>query len=416
MKNNSLEITFLNRLVALCGKENFRPKLDHIRDYLAEDRRAIESQSKVIIVGGTNGKGETCHSLNFLFNLNKKSNCLWTSPHVLSITERFKLNETNISIEELTQLLDLYEDDIKSLGLSFYEALFVLFIKYARASKVEYIILEVGLGGRFDATNIFSRPIAAITSIGLDHTQILGSTLKEILFEKYGISRINGQLFSNIEQQFLCDILQNWCDRDFVDLKTVSTKETAIYYERNRQMAKALYEKATGVNVDISNLSWPVTLGRRDEMQAGRYKFLFVGAHNQLGHKELLKSLNDCNASETYDVLISFSTGREDQIGTTLKLYKSYPCIIKSTNVLCFDHERAMSKYEIEQNLNTRTNVYQMHKFLDTILSTNDKIEDNKDSKYIRDIDAVLKADKILVVGSYYFIANVQKYLLSLSK
>lgn len=409
MKNDS-EAKFLEHLTSLCGKENFRPKLDHIRDYLLVDRREIEAKSKIIIVGGTNGKGETCHSLNYLFNRASRSNCMWTSPHVLSITERFKLNDHNISIDELWELLKEFEKDIIELGLSFYEALFVLFIKYVRSVDVEFVILEVGLGGRFDATNIFTRPIAAITSIGLDHTQILGSTLKEILFEKYGISRISGKLFENIDQQFLKDILGQWCKRDFVDLVSVSVPQTNLYFERNREMAKALFKQATGEAIeDEANIVWPISIGRGDVIKYGGVEFKFIGAHNHIGHKELLKSLNSAQDIGTYDVLMSFSQGREDQVKSILKLYRSYPCIVKSVNVLCFNHDRALSKNTLEQTIGSSTKVYEIHDFLDTILGINDNIESDENNKNKTD------SNKKLVVGSYYFIAAVQQYLLSLS-
>ncbi|EPZ50842.1 Mur ligase central domain protein [Bacteriovorax sp. BAL6_X] len=408
-----LESTFLTRLTQLCGKESFRPKLDHIRDYLVHDRRVIESRSKVIIVGGTNGKGETCHSLSYLYKRAGFTSCLWTSPHVLSITERFKINEKNISIEELTELLNEHEEVIKDLKLSFYEALFVLFIKFSLKHETDFVILEVGLGGRFDATNIFTRPVAAITSIGLDHTEILGSTLKEILFEKYGITRMGGKLLENVEQTFLKDILSQWCGRDDIALTSVTQQKQLAYFEKNRQMAIALYQESTGRKLDeegISKIEWPVTPGRWDRLSIEGRDFVFVGAHNQLGHKELLKSISDCQGQELYDVLISFSSGREAQIKSTLKLYETYPCVIKSINVLSYEHERALSKETLQQNLKTGTKVYELHNFLDTILSTNEEIDAKKQSN----IESLRSgSNKILVVGSYYFIACMQKYLRS---
>ncbi|MFG1498565.1 hypothetical protein ABMA70_00060 [Halobacteriovorax sp. XZX-3] len=410
-QSQKLEESFLKRLTLLCGKESFRPKLDHIRDFLSQDRRVIEARSKVIIVGGTNGKGETSHSLSYLYERAGFTSCLWTSPHVLSITERFKLNEKNISIEELTELLDENEEVIKSLKLSFYEALFVLFIKFALKHETDFVILEVGLGGRFDATNIFTRPIAAITSIGLDHTEILGNTLKEILFEKYGITRFGGKLFENIEQTFLKDILSQWCERDDITLTSVSKQSDLPYFERNRQMAVALFEESTQQSLDkdsLKKIEWPLTPGRWDSMLVGDREFVFVGAHNQLGHKVLLKSISDCQGKESFDVLMSFSTGREDQISSTIKLYNTYPCIIKSVNILSFQHERAISKETLQQNLKTGTKVYEIHDFLDTILSTNEEIDTEKQSN----IESLRSgSNKLLVVGSYYFIACMQKYL-----
>ncbi|WP_419168573.1 hypothetical protein [Halobacteriovorax sp.] len=406
------EEVFLTRLINLCGKENFRPKLDHIRSYLSLDRKAIEEKSKVIIIGGTNGKGETSHCLNALLNSEGLKSCLWTSPHVNSITERFRYCSSNISIEELIELLDKYEEDIIRLQLSFYEALFVLFIKYAVSLDIEYLILEVGLGGRFDATNIFTKPVAAITSIGLDHTQILGSTLKEILFEKYGITRISGRLFENIEQKFLKDILCNWCDRDSINCTSVSNESETDFQVRNRQMAMALFSHITGITNINDDFKWPITPGRGDHIDFGEFEFTFFGAHNLLGHQKLLQSLNDTNKVQ-YDVLISFSSGRQDQIKSILKLYKTYPCIVKSVNILEFQHERALSSAQIKKELQSETKVYEMHNFLDTILGINEEIESNKysaSSTADMSQNIQLQTRNILVVGSYYFIADMQKY------
>lgn len=149
---------------------------------------------KIIHVAGTNGKGSVCAYLSSMFANAGKKVGLFTSPHLIKINERFQINNVPISDE---MFLDAYEtvwDTIQGMvrdGFhhpTYFEILFALCMVAFERAHVEFVILETGLGGRLDATNVVEHPIATVlTSISLDHTEILGDTIEKIAWEKAGI-------------------------------------------------------------------------------------------------------------------------------------------------------------------------------------------------------------------------------------
>lgn len=157
-----------------------------------------QEKMKIIHVAGTNGKGSVCAYLNRILLKDKKTVGLFTSPHLVNINERIKINNIDINNEEFCKSFDAVMSAISMLPEeqychpSFFEFIFLMAMVAFKNAEVEYVILETGLGGRLDATNAIQRPIAAvITKIDLDHTDILGDTIDKIAFEKAGIIKEN---------------------------------------------------------------------------------------------------------------------------------------------------------------------------------------------------------------------------------
>lgn len=149
---------------------------------------------KVIHVAGTNGKGSVCAFLSEMLTLAGKKTALFTSPHLVRINERFQINNVPISDElflESYQKVQAAIDGMVKDGLphaTYFELLYAVAMVAFQKEKAEYVVLETGLGGRLDATNTIEHPIATvITSISLDHTEILGDTIEKIAGEKAGI-------------------------------------------------------------------------------------------------------------------------------------------------------------------------------------------------------------------------------------
>ncbi len=144
----------------------------------------------VITVGGTNGKGTTCRLLEmFLLSSGYKVG-VYSSPHLLHYRERVRINNQYLSDQEHCNSFDFIEKN-KSISLTYFEFSTLSAFNLFKRAKLDVVILEVGLGGRLDATNIIDSDIAIITSIDIDHTAFLGHTLEEIGFEKAGIFRAN---------------------------------------------------------------------------------------------------------------------------------------------------------------------------------------------------------------------------------
>jgi dihydrofolate synthase/folylpolyglutamate synthase len=148
---------------------------------------------KTIHVAGTNGKGSVSHMLAAVFQSAGYNTGLYTSPHLKDFRERIKINGQMISEEEVIRWVENYpvKNNLWEMEPSFFELTAAMAFDYFAAQKVDIAIIEVGLGGRLDSTNIITPEVSVITNIGLDHTDLLGKTLEKIAVEKAGIIKKN---------------------------------------------------------------------------------------------------------------------------------------------------------------------------------------------------------------------------------
>ena len=162
---------------------------------------------KSIHVAGTNGKGSVSHMLASILQDAGYKVGLYTSPHLKDFRERIKINGQMISKEDVVTFVSNNKNQFEQIDLSFFEFTVALSFKYFEKEKVDIAVIEVGLGGRLDSTNIINPELSIITNISLDHTNILGDTLEKIAIEKGGIIKKNtpviiGRYQSEIEHIF----------------------------------------------------------------------------------------------------------------------------------------------------------------------------------------------------------------------
>ncbi|WP_440999194.1 bifunctional folylpolyglutamate synthase/dihydrofolate synthase [Fodinibius sp. SL11] len=160
--------------------------LSRFRDFCSAMGNPHEEFS-AIHVGGTNGKGSTCNILASVFQKAGYKVAVYTSPHIISFNERFRVNDEVMPDNELLQFLNTYIEEIEKYGLTYFEISTAIAFWWFARSEVDIACIEVGLGGRLDATNIIDPLVSVITSISLDHTDILGDSITEIAQEKGGI-------------------------------------------------------------------------------------------------------------------------------------------------------------------------------------------------------------------------------------
>ncbi|MED7820296.1 MULTISPECIES: bifunctional folylpolyglutamate synthase/dihydrofolate synthase [unclassified Francisella] len=159
------------------------------------DRFNFKKKFEIITIAGTNGKGTTVAMLEELLTTNNKIVLSNISPHVFKFNERISLNKEPICDSILLELLERLEELTFDYKLSYYQIAFLCTCMYSQRIDIDYLILEVGIGGRLDAANIMDPDITAITNIDFDHCEILGDTLEKIGLEKVAISRKNIPLF-----------------------------------------------------------------------------------------------------------------------------------------------------------------------------------------------------------------------------
>lgn len=141
----------------------------------------------VIHIAGTNGKGSTASMIAAILNAHGYKTGLFTSPHLVKANERIRIGNALIPDAYIIRQVNKWKADIEALGITFFEVLTALAMSYFKDQKVDYAVLETGLGGRLDATNVVNPELSIITSISMDHENILGDTLEKITYEKAGI-------------------------------------------------------------------------------------------------------------------------------------------------------------------------------------------------------------------------------------
>lgn len=172
------------------GKKAFKPGLQHIH-YLCDYFGNPEKKLKCLHIAGTNGKGSSSHLIASILQEQGYKVGLYTSPHLKNFTERFKINGIDIPEKWIVDFVHSNKDLIETYQASFFEWTVIMAFLYFEENNVDYAVIETGLGGRLDSTNIISPIACLITNISFDHQDILGNTLEEIASEKAGIIKAN---------------------------------------------------------------------------------------------------------------------------------------------------------------------------------------------------------------------------------
>ena len=214
----------MNAAEILTSKNKFHIKLGLERmEIILKAFNNPENSFECIHIAGTNGKGSTCTIMEkILLEDKRKVIGKYTSPHLFSYTERISVDGENISEVELNQIISLInkKDDELNLGLTEFEILTAAAFIYFKKKNVDIAILETGLGGRLDATNVIKKPlISVITSISFDHKERLGDTIEKIAYEKAGIFKKGSK----------CVFLTS--NNGFETLKNEAIKKGAIFIE-----------------------------------------------------------------------------------------------------------------------------------------------------------------------------------------
>jgi dihydrofolate synthase/folylpolyglutamate synthase len=264
-----------------------------------------ENKFKSIHVGGTNGKGSTSHMLASVLQEAGYKVGLYTSPHLKNFTERIRSNGVEIPKQKVASFITKNKDFLEAQKLSFFEMTVGLAFDYFASEKVDIAIVEVGLGGRLDSTNIITPELSVITNIGLDHTQFLGETLPEIAFEKAGIIKhkipvIIGEEQAAVKQVFLKKAEAENATIYFASdtVKTFKTDLLGNYQQRNLKTAVGAIKLLKGFQVSEQNIENGLLNVVKNTNLKGRWqilqehpKVICDTAHNKEGLEMVLQQL-----------------------------------------------------------------------------------------------------------------------------
>ncbi len=190
MKSNTSLLTTLDTWLAHLEKAH--PTVIEMglqRVATVKERMGLRFDCPIIIVGGTNGKGSTCAMLESILMQAGYRVGLYTSPHLIHFNERARINGVSVADQDFIDAFQVVEQARQEISLSYFEFTMLACIHIFTKAKLNAVILEVGLGGRLDAVNIFDADVSIVTSVDIDHVEYLGNTREAIGFEKAGIFR-----------------------------------------------------------------------------------------------------------------------------------------------------------------------------------------------------------------------------------
>lgn len=374
----------------------------------------------IIHVTGTNGKGSTIAFMKDLFVSHGKKVGTFTSPHIVSIHDRICINGNPISDADFIRIADqVKEMELKLLEthdqLSFFELLTLIALLYFREQKVDLVLLEVGIGGLLDTTNVVTGEIAVITSIGLDHQETLGDSLELIAEQKAGIFKPEkAAVIANLapEAQLVCqkiaedlDVTFSQADKDFsfkkghfssslADLPQLKLGLEGAYQEENAALAIQAFllfmnQRGEMVHEDVVRRALQYTrwAGRLEAVTEHIY---LDGAHNLPALERLVEFIQE-KIQQGYQPQILFGAlKRKDYSGMLTYLTDHLPDT--ALYVTSFDYQGSLE----EQDLSGYHRVASYRNFID-------EFEKSAGEK-----------DLLFVTGSLYFISEVRAYLIKI--
>jgi dihydrofolate synthase/folylpolyglutamate synthase len=232
------------------GASGYKPGLGTtiaLDDWLGNPHRAY----KCIHVAGTNGKGSVANMLAATLQASGYRVGLFTSPHLVDFRERIRVNGEMISKRTVSRFVERWMESGLACEPSFFELTTVLAFEYFKQQKVDYAVIEVGLGGRLDSSNIITPILSIITNISIDHTQFLGNTLREIAWEKAGIIKDGVPVVvGNASQPEVRKVFED----------TALKQHSPIVISSDEPLVESSAKKADGtLSISASNFDEPLT-------------------------------------------------------------------------------------------------------------------------------------------------------------
>ena len=379
------------------------------KNSLSEVRKNIEilgiKLPKVIHVAGTNGKGSVCAYLSNILIENRMKVGTFISPHLIEVNERILLNMIPISDRELESISKYVREKLgnSDTAPTYFEYIFYIAMVYFSESSLDYVILETGMGGRLDVTNVFEDTLSIITSIGMDHMQFLGGSIKEIAFEKAGIIKHNSTvIFDDSNEESNEVIIENAKAKEakiipLSDFDYESLKFTFVKYKKKAAAlailgAGQLLNSIKNIDEAIAKTVWH---GRMEEIEKD---IIIDGAHNEPAIIEFTDNAANISKEGNKKIKLLISVVKDKEVEKIFDIITS--------------------KLEVEKYYLTAMNSYRSNSIKELYNSLNILLEKNKRqskiSCYNNSIEAFYEAKKekaddeiLFCVGSLYLMGEL---------
>lgn len=405
-------------------------------EWMLERLNFPQKRIKAIHVAGTNGKGSTVTFLRSMLEANGKIVGTFTSPYIETFNERISVNGEPISNEEILRLANIVFplacelEETELDGPTEFEVITTMMFIYFGEGHADVVVIEVGLGGLLDSTNVITPIVSVITTIGLDHMQVLGETIAEIALQKSGIIKPNVpvvvgkvvdealeiiqlvaennnsivKLFGENYSSSKCQTLPSWGEQFTFEDETMYLNQIQIKMLGQHQIENAMvaietlrtYSIETGLELNheairrgLKTAFWP---GRMEKI-SDNPMIVLDGAHNEPAIRRLIETINaDFKQQEIY---LIFAVLHDKAVGRMIDLLTELPNI--HITLTSFSNPRAAKIKELQgyTNSNVKIKEYWQEALADVI----NEMDGN---------------GLVLITGSLYFISEVREYLLKL--
>ena len=378
------------------GGSAYKPGLENV-SHLLNSLGNPHLKTETIHVAGTNGKGSTCSFIASLLTEKGEKVGLFTSPHIFDFKERIRINGATISEEEVVSFCNQLKEIELPFQPSFFEITFAMAMHHFERNNCTYAIIETGLGGRLDATNVITPLLSIITNISLDHQNFLGNTIEAIAAEKAGIIKNKVPVFVAEESSITKEIFVNTANvnNTHVTFLTPSQKayqNLASYQQTNLQTALQaiaiidIHPTEQEITSAITRLYQNTGLfGRFQEINSSP-RIIIDASHNEGGIKILLKELQD-TPHEKLKFIVGSSRDKDLK-----KLIANLPTS-SEINLCVFKNERSTTYDELSKMASENSAIPKVYKEVNQAL--NEIISDT------------LPDETIVICGSFFLISDI---------
>jgi len=364
-------------------------------------------QKNMIHIAGTNGKGSTVNYLRSILNAHGYKVGTFTSPYLICHNDRIRIDDEPISDEDLLKYINQYYDVIEEDGLSMFEIDVLIMLAYFDSLDLDYRIIETGIGGEHDKTNVIDPIISAITNIGMDHQDVLGENIYDIINEKMGVIKPHQMFITTETQGTILARLQEQCDVQGATMYVVpeyqvsrypfhfryrnmafTLKNQGIYQVTNARLALTIASKLIQFDVEattsaIENASWK---GRYETLVFKDRTVDIDGAHNIPGIVALIQTLR---VKQEKDIAIIFSALQDKDVDPMLDMLLREGYLVYLTS---FNDRRAINIKDYK----SKDNLVVVDSFVEALNT------------------AYLKNKHVVITGSLHFISKARKYITEL--
>lgn len=341
------------------GKKAYKTGLENTY-FLDKKFQSPHKNYKTIHVGGTNGKGSCSHLIASVLQCAGYRVGLYTSPHLKDFRERIRINGEMISEENVISFIKQHKSTIEEIEPSFFEITTALALLYFSEQKVDIAVIEVGLGGVLDCTNIISPEISIITNISYDHTNILGNTLEDIAQQKAGIIKQKTPvIIGEYQNENIKKIFKEKADNEQapiffaqeININTPECQLKGIYQEKNKRTVlvalNELHKKGFKISPnDIKNgfeqvIEQTNLQGRWQKLSENPLIICDTG-HNEAGFRYLVQQLN-AQPCDTLRIVIGMVADKD--IESVLQLLPKHAIYYFTKASI----PRALNEHELQQ-------------------------------------------------------------------